>query len=97
MKGTTRTLDLVDGEIELEDGIMSLDGFTELDDSKSLIINDEGWIEERKECTDFYLFAYKDDYYTALKAFYTLTGNTPLLPKYAFGQYVVKKLEVYAG
>lgn len=85
LKGTTRTLDLVDGEIELEDGIMSLDGFTELDDSKSLIINDEGWIEERKECTDFYLFAYKDDYYTALKAFYTLTGNTPLLPKYALG------------
>lgn len=86
LKGTARTLDNVDGATILDDGIMSLDGFAELDDSKSLIVNENGWVEERIcENIDFYLFAYKDDYYTALKAFYKLTGNVPLLPRYALG------------
>ena len=33
LKGTVRTLDLVDGEIPLEDGIMSRSGFAVIDDS----------------------------------------------------------------
>lgn len=86
LKGTARTLDFFEGETKIENGIMSLDGFAVLDDSKSLIINEDGWIEERTgENIDLYLFAYKDDYYTALKAFYKLSGNVPLLPRYALG------------
>ncbi len=86
LRGTIRTLDHINGETELDDGIMNRTGFTELDDSKSLILAEDGWIEERKNAEiDTYLFAYFNDYYGALKAFYKLTGRTPLLPKYALG------------
>lgn len=39
--GTARTLDNVNGATELENGIISRNGFAVLDDSKSLIITDE--------------------------------------------------------
>lgn len=86
LKGTARTLDFFEGETKLENGIMSLDGFAMLDDSETFILDNDGWIEEKNgDDIDFYLFAYKDDYYTALKAFYKLSGNVPLLPRYALG------------
>ena len=65
---------------------MSKNHFTELDDSKSLIIADDGWIDRRDEdCLDIYIFAYKNDYLGLLKDFYHLTGRTPLLPRFALG------------
>lgn len=36
---------------------------------------------------DYYLFAYGHDYFQALKDFYNLTGETPLLPRYALGNW----------
>lgn len=86
LKGTVRTLDGISGEIPLDDGLMSKNHFTELDDSKSLIIADDGWIDRRDEdCLDIYIFAYKNDYLGLLKDFYHLTGRTPLLPRFALG------------
>ena len=53
LKGTVRTLDAVNGETELEGGLMSRDGFTVLDDSRSALLTQEQWIEPRKcECVD---------------------------------------------
>ena len=86
LKGTARTLDTVDGECELNDGILSKNRFTQIDDSKSLLLEENGLVEPRKEdCVDLYLFGYADDYYSALKDFYTLTGTAPLIPRYALG------------
>lgn len=86
LKGTARTLDGVNGSCKLHDGIISKDGVAILDDSKSLVlINDE--LFPRKECSDLYFFAFKDDYRAALKAFYKLTGNVPLIPRYALGNW----------
>ncbi len=88
MGGTARTLDGVDGECELEDGIMSYQAMTAIDDSRSLMIADDGWIDVRDEgIADTYLFAYGSDFHGALKAFYKLTGAVPLLPRYALGNW----------
>lgn len=42
--GTARSLDAADGEIPLEQGLLSRDGFSVIDDSNSLVISDNGWI-----------------------------------------------------
>ena len=56
LKGTARTLDGADGECELEDGIMSRDAMTVLDDSKSLILTEDGWGDTRDgDNIDIYL------------------------------------------
>ena len=47
LKGTARTLDMADGEIPLDPGIISATGYSVLDDSHSQIILDNGWIEPR--------------------------------------------------
>lgn len=86
--GTARTLDLVDGECKLESGIMSKKGYAYTDDSKSLVINNDGWVEPRKKNTiDVYFWGYGRDYRQCLKDFYHLCGNQPLLPKYALGNW----------
>lgn len=93
LKGTARTLDDIDGACELESGIISKGPITMLDDSNSLIICDDDWIETRKEKgIDAYLFCYGDcdkkfDAKACLKDFYTLTGKTPLLPRYTLGNW----------
>ncbi len=91
--GTTRTLDEVDGSCELESGIMSCGEVTVIDDANSLIICKNGDIKPRNtQGTDQYLFCYGDyekkfDYKSCLKDFYKLTGNTPLLPRFVFGNW----------
>lgn len=88
LKGTARTLDCVDGETELEPGILSREGYTVLDDSRSAILHEDGWISPRKEgVTDLYFFGYGHRYLECLKDFYHLTGETPLLPRYALGNW----------
>lgn len=86
--GTARTLDEANGEIELENGIISRTGFAVLDDSKSLVLLEDGWIETRKSnIKDFYFFGYGHSYKEALKDFYCLCGRTPMLPRYALGNW----------
>lgn len=86
--GTARTLDQADGAIPLEHGILSRNGFSVLDDSRSQIILDNGWIEPRdKGISDLYFFGYGHDYLEALKDFYRLCGATPMLPRYALGNW----------
>lgn len=91
--GTARTLDRVNGACELENGIMSYGTVTVLDDSNSLIIQEDGSITPREEKTiDQYLFCYGDvekrfDYKSCLRDFYKLTGKTPLLPRFALGNW----------
>lgn len=94
LKGTARTLDQINGACELEDGIMSKGEITVLDDSHTLVITEDGWVEPRGgNGIDHYLFCYgkageqRFDYLGALKDFYTLTGKTPLLPRYTLGNW----------
>lgn len=90
LKGTTRTLDNVDGSCELESGIFSLfGGWSLLDDSKSLLLDEKGWIKKRedKDAIDLYFFGYGERYHEGLRDYYRLTGAQPLLPRYALGNW----------
>ena len=99
LKGTTRTLDgclgysqLSNREKELEDGILSRDGWAIVDESaRHLLRKDDSdwgeWVCERPagDRIDWYMFAYGHDYLTALQDFTKIAGGIPLPPRYVFG------------
>lgn len=88
LKGTARTLDNADGAVELESGILSRNGFAIVDDSKSAFITEDQWAKAKdRESVDLYFLGYGHDYLGCLKDFYHLTGATPLLPRYALGNW----------
>lgn len=85
--GTIRSLDDFRGPVELEKGLMG-PTFTEWDDSKSMIIAEDGWVEERDDnAIDIYLFAYAFRHTELLKDFLTLSGKIPMVPRYALGNW----------
>jgi len=86
--GTARTLDGTCGPCPLDRGVCSRWGFSVLDDSDSLLLNEDGWIGVRQEDTqDLYFFGFGYDYLAAVKALFRLTGIPPLLPAYALGNW----------
>ncbi len=88
LKGTARTLDEADGAIPLERGIIGRNGFSLMDDSKSLLIRDDGWVEPgRTQGVDLYFWGYGHQYKRALKDFYYLCGKSPMVPRYALGNW----------
>ncbi|NLL76042.1 MAG: DUF5110 domain-containing protein [Clostridiales bacterium] len=88
LKGTARTLDEADGAIELEEGIISRQGYSVLDDSASYLIKESGELVGRSSIgKDIYFFGYGHAYQECLKDFFRLTGNPPMLPRFAFGNW----------
>ncbi len=88
LKGTARTLDEADGDIPLGDGLVSLEGWAVLDDSHTMRMDRDGaLLPAEAHGTDIYLFAYGRDFKTALRDFCHLTGPTPVLPRYALGNW----------
>ncbi|MEY8584382.1 TIM-barrel domain-containing protein [Ligilactobacillus animalis] len=87
LKGTVQTLDGIDGKIDLEDGIQSKDGYSYLDDTNSFVLENDEFLPRDHSEIDGYYFAYGRDYRGALKAYYKLAGKTPLLPRYALGNW----------
>ncbi len=86
--GTARTLDNADGAIPLEPGLLSRSGYTLVDDSHSLLLEEDGQVTPRTaEGQDLYFFGYGHDYLGCLKDFYQLCGQAPLLPRYALGNW----------
>ncbi|KZT58930.1 glycoside hydrolase family 31 protein [Calocera cornea HHB12733] len=87
--GTARTLDMVDGRCELGPGVCSKDGWAVIDDSKSMLFEADGWVSGRRsgERIDGYVFSYGHDYKEAVKALYAISGDTPLLPRWALGNW----------
>jgi alpha-glucosidase (family GH31 glycosyl hydrolase) len=86
--GTARTLDMADGAVPLEPGVVSRWGFALLDDSRSLVLDAQGWVAPRDGSrTDLYFFGYGRDYPAALRAFHAVSGHAPLLPRYALGNW----------
>lgn len=86
-EGTVRSLDIMSGPIPLGNSLMS-EHFGELDDSKSMIIADDGWVDERPDnIEDTYLFAYREHHIECLHDFLELSGKIPMLPRYALGNW----------
>ena len=84
--GTTFSLDGAEGKAKFGKGLYSTDGFTSIDDSNSLIYNEDGSLGKRNDKrTDIYVFMYKRDFGAALRDYFTLTGFPPLVPRYALG------------
>ncbi|MDP4226960.1 MAG: glycoside hydrolase family 31 protein [Bacteroidota bacterium] len=96
LKGTYRTLDGCNGayhdgksRIPIEDGLLSTDGWTLINDSKGFLFDksDWPWVEERKNQNgqDWYFMAYGKNYKEALKEYTEFAGKVPMPPRYAFG------------
>ena len=86
--GRARTLDMADGKIPLESGLMSLNGYTVLDDSRTALIGEDMWAGPRPEgVQDLYFFGYGHDYMGCLRDFFRLSGQPPLLPRFALGNW----------
>lgn len=85
--GTLRALDDFRDRVPLEKGLMG-PTFTEWDDSKSMIIAEDGWVEERPEgAIDTYIFAYAYRHVNLLDDFLKLSGKIPMVPRYALGNW----------
>jgi alpha-glucosidase (family GH31 glycosyl hydrolase) len=86
--GTARTLDDVDGRAPLEPGVLSRVGIASLDDSRSFLFEEDGWVSPRDgKDVDLYVFAYGHDYAAALQAFHAVSGRPPVLPRWALGNW----------
>lgn len=86
--GTVRTLDQVNGSCPLDDGILSTRGFATLDDSKTLVISDDGWpTPVGGDRIDIYFFGYGRDFEKCISDFYKLSAPVPLLPRYSLGNW----------
>ena len=99
LKGTARTLDGVFGTTRLENGLLSRSGWSIVDDSKSLVFSESGWLEPRRSQTrrgsktlsvtykDLYFFGYGSDYAACLRDFTCISGSVPMLPRYILGNW----------
>lgn len=97
LKGTYRTLDGYDGDthldshkMPLEDGLLSRNGWTFIDDSNGYVFDDSDWqwVAHRPnegKTQDWYFLAYGHDYKKALRDYTEFAGKVPLPPRYAFG------------
>ncbi|KAF2811062.1 uncharacterized protein BDZ99DRAFT_294430 [Mytilinidion resinicola] len=87
--GTTRTLDMANGRIPVEPGVLARDGFAVIEDSKTMVFEKNGWVAPRKPGTrsDAYIFMYGHDYRDAMRAYYAVSGSQPLLPRWALGNW----------
>lgn len=88
LKGTRRTLDVTFGRVKLVDGIVSRNGVALTDDSASLTLLPDGTVSPRSQVgQDTYVYAYGCNYLSALRDFYRITGETPLIPRFCLGNW----------
>ena len=87
----TYSLDDFQGKLKYDKGLYSTDGFCYIDDSNSLILNDNGTFTNRtNEELDLYVFMYKKDLGMCLQDYYKLTGYPLMPPRYTFGNWWYK-------
>ena len=87
--GTTRTLDNINGEARLENGLISRSGWAIIDDSNTLVFNNSDWLEPRSnpDNLDLYFLGYGNDYRACLRDFRLISGQAPLIPRWFLGNW----------
>lgn len=99
--GTARTLDMAGKDIKLETGLLSKSGWAIVDDSESLVFNENGWLTSRNTQNaprptlltrrptqyDLYFFGYLTDHASCLRDFTTIAGKIPMIPRYILGNW----------
>lgn len=99
LKGTARTLDGIAGRTKLEDGLVSLAGWAVVDDSATLVFDENGWLVSRKDARssrtakttwrsqDLYFFGYGTDVSALLRDYTRIAGEVPMIPRYILGNW----------
>ena len=85
--GTVRTLDETNGNIPYGKGLFSRQGYAFFEDGDSCELDGDEIKDRVHPETDLYFWGYGKEYLKALKAFYHLTGKTPMIPRYALGNW----------
>lgn len=87
--GTARTLDEAQGRIPLENGVLSSEGYATIDDSATMLFEEDGWVGTRQsgKRIDLYVFAHARNYRSALRDFFTISGRPPLIPRWTLGNW----------
>lgn len=85
--GTVETLDCINGECPIDDGICSIDGYYVLNDSETPLFAVDGWFTKRENSLDLYFFGYGHDYVECVKDYYRLTGKPEMLPAFTLGNW----------
>lgn len=88
--GTGRTLDVARGAIQIEQGLISRSGWSVVDDSQSLVFNQESWLEDRSAVEgtlDLYFFGFGHDYLACLKDFSKVAGPVSMVPRWVLGNW----------
>lgn len=86
LKGTRRTLDMTYGKVSLENGLITEKGAYLLDDSKTMLIDENGMFAPRRAgASDYYAFAYGKNYRETINAFYKISSPVPIIPRFALG------------
>lgn len=90
-RGINYSIDSVKDKIILDKGLYSEDGFCLIDDSKSLVLDENDlFVQRTNNETDFYLFLYNKDFDGCLSDYFSLTGYPSLIPRYALGAWWYK-------
>ncbi len=75
-------------KISLGHGLMAQTGFSVIDDSNAPSLDEHGWpIVNEEKHYDVYFLNYGRDYLGLLKDFYHLSGKTPMIPRFALGNW----------
>ncbi|MBN1265131.1 MAG: DUF5110 domain-containing protein [Anaerolineales bacterium] len=88
--GTIRTLDNINGRTGLGPGLLSTEGWTLIDDSSSLVFNENSWLEPRRTdagTLDLYFFGYGLDFAACLQDYQALAGPCPMVPRQILGNW----------
>lgn len=86
ISGEHKEISLFDKSL-LDNGVVSSNGMAIFDDSTSFILDENNLYKNNYLVHDFYIFYYPNRYEDAVRALYKLTGNTPLLPRFVFGNW----------
>jgi len=90
MGGTIRTLDGIEGSADLDQGLLGTAGWTVVNDADSLVFEEDGWVAPRDtngSYEDLYLFGYGQEYLDCLQDFTAVSGEVPLIPRWALGNW----------
>ena len=78
-------------DLKLSKGLFSFDGFVSMDDSNSMIMQEDGTFKPNPDKgIDIYVFTYGTDFDRCLKDYFDITGYPSLIPRYALGNWWYK-------
>lgn len=92
--GPIETLDRVDREVPLTEGLLSTEGWYVIDDNRADFLDGEGWLKPRpympNHIHDYYCFVYGSDFRAALQSLGEISGRVPMTRKWLHGVWYSK-------